>query len=111
MKGIIVLDEVPKSCVDCPMCYHAEDMSLGQFKYERLYRCKLEPEEVEQVYLEDILHKKPDWCPIKAIPEKLNYKGAEAINGLTINEKSIQAIDEAVKLGWNSCIDAITGKK
>lgn len=64
MKGIVVLDEIPKSCVDCPMCYHAEDMSLGQFKYERLYKCKLEPENIEQVYLEDILHKKPDWCPI-----------------------------------------------
>lgn len=64
MKGIIVLDDIPKSCVECPMCYHAEDMSLGQFKYERLYSCKLEPEEVEQVYLDDILHKKPDWCPI-----------------------------------------------
>lgn len=34
-KGIIVLDEIPKSCVDCPMYYHAEDMSLGKFKYER----------------------------------------------------------------------------
>lgn len=64
MKGIIVLDEIPKSCVECTMCYHAEDMSLGRFKYERLYKCKLEPENIEQVYLEDILHKKPDWCPI-----------------------------------------------
>lgn len=50
-KGIIVLDEIPKSCVDCPMYYHAEDMSLGKFKYERLYKCKIMPEEVEQVYL------------------------------------------------------------
>ena len=30
-KGIIVLDEIPKSCVDCPMYYHAEDMSLGKW--------------------------------------------------------------------------------
>ena len=70
-KGIIVLDEIPKSCVDCPMYYHAEDMSLGKFKYERLYKCKIMPEEVEQVYLEDILHKKPVWCKIRPIPDKL----------------------------------------
>lgn len=92
MKGIIVLDKIPKSCVECPMCYHAEDMSLGRFKYERLYKCKLEPEDIEQVYLEDILHKKPDWCPIK-IPKKIP------------GEKRYQ---NEYEKGWNSCIDAIT---
>ena len=100
MKGIIVLDEVPKSCVDCPMCHHAEDMSLGQFKYERLYRCKLEPEEVEQVYLDDILHKKPDWCPIKPIPKRKT--------GRSLPEYDT---DIHYEIGWNSCIDAIIGEK
>ena len=99
MKGIIVLDEIPKSCVECPMCYHAEDMSLGWFKYERLYKCKLEPEEVEQVYLEDKLHKKPDWCPIISPEEIKNYKNYTLL------------VDEHFRVGWKSCIDAITGKK
>ena len=56
-KGIILLEDIPRSCVECPMCYHATDMSIGKFQYERLYRCGLEPEDVEQVYLEDICHK------------------------------------------------------
>lgn len=96
-KGIIVLDEIPKSCIDCPMCYHSEDMSLGRFQYERLYRCKLEPEEVEQVYLEDILHKKPEWCPIKPMPEKVQHKEYWD-NG-------------RYDKGWNECIDEIFKEK
>ena len=47
-KGIIVLEEIPRSCIECPMCYHATDMSIGKFQYERLYRCGLEPEDAEQ---------------------------------------------------------------
>ena len=92
-KGIIVLDEIPKSCIDCPVCYHSEDMSLGRFQYERLDRCKLEPGEVEQVYLEDILHKKPEWCPIKPMPEKVQQK-EYCDNG-------------RYDKGWNECIDEI----
>lgn len=36
-KGIIVLD-MPDKCVECTMCYHAEDMSMGNLTYRRLYR-------------------------------------------------------------------------
>ena len=101
MKGIIVLNEIPKSCVECPMCYHAEDMSLGRFKYERLYKCKLEPENIEQVYLEDILHKKPDWCPIKPMPERKMCTMSICISADEYNKRK----------GFNSCIDEITGEK
>lgn len=96
-KGIIVLDEIPKSCLECPMCYHSEDMSLGRFQYERLYRCKLEPKEVEQVYLEDILHKKPEWCQIKPMPEKAYHK-EYCDNG-------------RYDKGWNDCLDTILSNK
>ena len=73
-KGIIVLDDIPRSCFGCPMCYYAEDMSLGQFKFERLYRCKLESEDVGQVYLEDICHTKPDWCLIKPMSKEIEMQ-------------------------------------
>lgn len=99
-KGIIVVDEIPKSCVECPMCYHAEDMSLGEFKYERLYKCKLEPEDIEQVYLEDILHKKPDWCPIHEIPKRKPTYMSMCINSKECYENR----------GYNSCLDEIEGR-
>lgn len=97
MKGIIVLDKIPKACVDCPMCYHAGDMSIGNFKYERLYRCKLEPEEIEGGYLCDILHKKPEWCVVKKSPTKLRY----------CDYKNAREFVE----GFNVCVETITGEK
>lgn len=96
MKGIIVLD-MPECCTKC--CFS----HVSETNYKRF--C-------------GIVHKtiygnssKPDWCPIKPMPQKRNFKGTEAINGLCISAKVRQAIDEACKLGWNSCIDAIIGEK
>ena len=94
-KGIIVLEEIPRSCIECPMCYHATDMSIGKFQYERLYRCGLEPEDAEQVYLEDICHEKPDWCPIKPVPERANHENY-CDNG-------------RYDKGWNDCLNEVLG--
>lgn len=99
-KGIIVLEEIPRSCIECPMCYHATDISIGKFQYERLYKCKLEPEDIEQVYLEDILHKKPDWCPIKEMPSRKQVPGCFFM------------MDEVYgkEIGFNDCLDEIFGR-
>lgn len=70
-KGIVVID-IPETCVECPMCYHAEDMAIGNLTYRRLYRCRLEPENLEDPYLQIIFRRKPDWCPIKPMPKKIN---------------------------------------
>ena len=96
-KGIIVLDEIPRSCIECLMCYHATDMSIGKFQYERLYRCGLEPEDLEQVYLEDICHKKPDWCPIIPTPERACHEDY-CDNG-------------RYDKGWNDCLYRIFGRE
>lgn len=101
-KGIILLEDIPRSCVECPMCYHATDMSIGKFQYERLYRCGLEPEDVEQVYLEDICHKKPDWCPIKELPIRL-----EEIN---CPHSMSDYQRKGFSRGWNACIEEIEGR-
>ena len=95
-KGIILLEDIPRSCIECPMCYHATDMIIGKFQYERLYRCRLEPEDVEQVYLEDICHKKPDWCPVRVLPEMAHHEDY-CDNG-------------RYDKGWNDCLSEIEGK-
>ena len=92
-KGIIILDEIPKTCIECPMYYHATDMSIGVFEFRRLYRCEIEPEEVEQAYLEDICHKKPDWCPIRQLSEKAHHE-EYCDNG-------------RYDKGWNECLEKI----
>ena len=68
-KGILVFD-IPISCIDCPMCYESLKMSIGKYEYRQLYRCRIEPEDLEDPYLGDIMERKPDWCPLNPIPEK-----------------------------------------
>ena len=101
-KGIIILAENPKACIECPMHFHATDISIGSFQYERLFRCELEPEDVEQVYLEDICHKKPDWCPIRPIPEKKEVCG---------RYPQPDGVPASFKVGWNACIEEILGNE
>ena len=96
-KGIIVVDDIPQTCIECPMHFHATDMSIGDFRFERLFRCKLEPEDAEQVYLEDICHTKPDWCPIKIAPQRANHE----------NYCDGGRYDK----GFNDCLDEIFGRE
>ena len=104
MKAILVL-EIPKNCLECPFRYKSEEMSLGNFTYQSLFRCKFEPEGLceddgDTVYLNDIMMKsKPDWCPLKPVPEK------EVL--LTYPEYR----ENDYSLGYNACIDEILGDK
>lgn len=65
-KSYFIIDN-PCCCAECPMRYLAEEIPLGDFKYRKLFRCKIEPENIEDIYLEDILHKKQEWCPLKSL--------------------------------------------
>ena len=63
-KAVFIMD-MPSACVECPFYYKAELLSMGNFIYKQLYRCKVEAQDVEDVYLENILKEKPKWCPLK----------------------------------------------
>ena len=96
-KAIVVMD-MPKNCLECPFRYKSEEKPLGNFTYQSLFRCKYEPDgldedEGDMVYLNDIMMKsKPEWCPLREVPQKPDYP--------PINEQSYVA-------GWNACIDEI----
>ena len=99
MKAVSVMD-MPDNCFECPFCYKAEDFSLGDFKFQKMFRCKLEPEDIEDVYLSNIMNKKPDWCPLKPMPEKMQVCG---------KYPHPDGIVPSYKIGWNACIDKIMG--
>ena len=65
-KAYFVIDE-PSCCSECPMSYLSEEVHLGDLKYQKLFRCKIQPEDIEDIYLEDIINKKPKWCPLKPV--------------------------------------------
>ena len=98
-KAILVMD-MPKKCLECPLKYKSEELSLGNFTYQQLFRCKYEPEDISEddgdiVYLNDIMMKgKPNWCPLREVPQKKDY----------YFDGSIWTHE---RIGWNACIDTI----
>lgn len=88
-KGIIVVD-VPECCDYCP---------VGRiFGFAGGVECLVAPEgHCVSGYGFQI--EKPDWCPIRPIPEK------KPLTGNTSNE--VKTGEELVRAGWNACIDEI----
>ena len=80
-KGIILID-MPESCYEC------EYTCNNQW-------CELTDSSDIEKYI--FAKKKPDWCPIKPMPEKIVYKNRQGL------------LQEQLALGWNACIDDILG--
>ena len=80
-KGFIVVDDIPVICAEC------ERAEIWSYK---LY-C-LEEDRV-------IHNSKPDWCPIRPIPERKMCTKSICISTEEYNQRK----------GWNACIDEIEG--
>ena len=84
-KAVLVMDN-PESCFGCNFLYCGGDTNLDS--------CQAR-EEARPVDSET--YKKPDWCPLRELPEKkeTNYY---------MNNKGKGIVE-----GWNACLDEITG--
>ena len=79
MKAFLVMD-MPDCCDECPVMFRSEEE-----------RCCM-------VERRNSFTKKPSWCPLKPIPEKM--KG----------DLSIKFQWGDYEDGWNNCIDIIVGE-
>lgn len=79
MKGIIIVKDFPENCRDCDY--------FGTL-------CKITNKKCNW-YSED---GKPEWCPIKPVPEKMKLEG---------KYPQKDRIPPSYKVGWNACIDEI----
>ena len=86
-KSILVI-KTPENCESCACAQIAFDSEL--FREGELY-CLMELKSVEEFMHEN----RPDWCPLKPMPEKKGFWEEEY--GGKFSE------------GWNACIDEITG--
>lgn len=43
---------------------------------------------------------KPDWCPLKPLPERKEY---------IVPIDNVESQKDIIAVGWNACIDKITG--
>lgn len=88
-KALFVMD-MPESCFDCVFCFEIDE---GTEAY-----CTVTDEQGHKGLLreikEDYCQCKPDWCPLKPVPEKMD---CPPMNG------------ENYEAGWNACIDEIAG--
>lgn len=80
MKGIIITD-IPEHCGQC-IAYDDEFDKCNASEHEEYIK-------------ED---EKPNWCPIKPIPEKMKFYG---------KYPQRDGFLPSVKIGWNNCIDEI----
>lgn len=81
MKAILVLDEMPENCFKC--------------KLQDWANCRI----VKGCHTGDT---RPDWCPLKPMPEKMQVCG---------KYPQPDGIVPSYKIGYNACIDEILGDK
>lgn len=82
MSKVILVMDMPESCIDCPL--HFDD--------DPEFWCGATQKDLRT---DDIETYKPDWCPLKPVPDKITDCDFTSL------------IQIGVKKGWNDCVDEI----
>lgn len=82
-KSVLVID-TPEDCYSCYLRMVSRD----------LHFCKAKSRRIKDVCT------KPDWCPLKPLPEK---------KSTTAPVSNYEVQKNLFAAGWNNCIDKITG--
>lgn len=82
-KSVLVID-TPEKCIRCPLLNSKDE-------------CTVQDDNANNVDSWDELMK---GCPLKPLPEKKEY---------IIPIDNVEANKDIIAVGWNACIDAITG--
>lgn len=94
-KAILVID-MPKRCDDCKLSEYSDSW--------KLYCC----------YTGEVIDKiKPDWCPLKPMPAKIDvHDWDDSIKAKNENaqEVGMYMYDRGHYRGYNICIDKILGE-
>lgn len=81
-KSVLVID-TPENCRSC----YLRGFTLN------LQYCRGKLKDIKDTSV------KPDWCPLKPLPEKFDNK----------KDRKLGDFEPLFKIGWNQCIDEITG--
>jgi hypothetical protein len=79
-KSALVID-TPENCYDCPF----GTAYCGELEYVGYCESK----------------SRPDWCPLKPLPERKEY---------IVPIDNVESQKDIIAVGWNACINKITGK-
>ena len=92
MSKSVLLIDTPENCLDCQFCYELDEGVEAC--------CSISDDDKDTSLMKKINYEygycqgKPDWCPLKELPNKKNW--GEIFNG---NVK-----------GWNDCLKEIIGE-
>lgn len=91
-KSVLVIDYTPENCYDCPIGQDYRNILEASFFCLGAGKCVLD-KEAEMI---------PNQCPLKPLPEKKEY---------IIPIDNVEANKDIIAVGWNACINEITGGK
>lgn len=95
-KSVLVID-TPETCVDCQFCYELDEgveacCSISDDDKDAILMKKID---CEYGYCQG----KPDWCPLKPLPEKKEY---------IVPIDNVESQKDIIAVGWNACLREIT---
>lgn len=92
MSESILLLETPANCNECPLSLDTETHNANLCRAFEKHTVNMDSS------------KKPDWCPLMAIPEK------KEVRNFNISSRDFE--QRGYQLGWNNCINEISrGRK
>lgn len=89
-KSVLVMDTPEKGCISCPIGQNDSNCRIT-----RIY-CPI----AEETAFNEEAEAVPDWCPLKPLPERKEY---------IVPIDNVESQKNIIAVGWNACIDAITG--
>lgn len=93
-KAILLLDEMPVRCIDCPCMYVVKNSHISEY-------CKAIIDKKDCYLKIENVCERPKWCPLKPMPER-RY----ALQGMIGYEGTKRECK-----GYNRCIDEIEGEE
>lgn len=97
-KSVLVID-TPENCVDCIFC---QEYGIGSKKIAYCYVTNGDSENdmkiIDCIY--GYCQSKPDWCPLKPLPERKEY---------IVPIDNVESQKDIIAVGWNACLREITG--
>lgn len=100
MKAILVLDEMPKNCLKCPI---GKNISIP---LETCMQCP-----IGKCVIDEETRTRPDWCPLRPAPSKKKERYSMNRQTSTGHWKTYGEKTDSVAVGYNACIDEILGDK
>ena len=86
-KAVLVMD-MPESCFGCNFLYCNVDAGIDSCQAMEVSRI-----------VDSETYKRPDWCPIRELPERKEE--------LPVEKYEFGGIGKAFVSGWNACLDEI----